>query len=208
MADYVLYGRIETGSAAVEAALAEAGAAFEMRDVPGDRSAAEASGYLGVNPRGQVPALVHPSGTVITEGPAILLHIADAFPSARLAPRPGSPERALHDRWLCFLHANCYEGELRRFYPERYTTGPAGVADVQTAADEYVKRHYILFESANALAPFVFGTEPTVLDLYAWMILQWTERAWVAAHCPALLQLVDAVAARPKVTPVQARHFG
>ncbi|MFN0113246.1 MAG: glutathione S-transferase family protein [Paracoccaceae bacterium] len=208
MAGYVLYGRLETGSAAAEAALAEAGAVFGLREVPGGEEAARASGFLAVNPRGQVPALVHPSGVVITEGPAILLHIADAFPAAGLAPRPGSPERARHDRWLCFLHANCYEGELRRFYPDRYTTDPGGVEGVRAAAEEYVKRHYLLLESENAPAPYLFGDQPTVLDLYLWMLLQWTERDWTATHCPALLRLVDAAAARPKVAPVQARHFG
>ena len=207
MSGYVLYGRNETGSAAVEAALAEAGAAFEVRDVPGDRTEAEAAGFLAVNPRGQVPALVLPDGSVVTEGPAILLHIADAFPAAGLAPPPGSPERARHDRWLCFLHANCYEGELRRFYPDRYTTDPAGADGIRAAAEDYVRRHYVLLASAVAFAPYCCGDRPSMLDIYLWMIIQWSDRDWAAAHVPSIVAMARDMALRPRVAPVQKRHF-
>lgn len=36
--------------------------------------------YLAINPRGQIPALTLPDGTVVTESAAIVLHLADAFP--------------------------------------------------------------------------------------------------------------------------------
>ena len=149
MADgtYRLYGRRGTGSAASEAALAEVGAAFEVVEVPGDRGLAAAQGYLGVNPRGQVPALALPDGTAIAEGTAILLHLADVFPEARLAPPPGSSARARHDRWLLFFQANLYEGELRHYFPDRYVDDPDAAGSVMRAADAYVKRHYVLFET-------------------------------------------------------------
>jgi len=205
---YRLYGRAGTGSAASEAALAEAGAAFETVEVPADRDLAAAAGFHRVNPRGQVPALALPDGTVIAEGAAILLHLADAFPAARLAPPPGSFARAHHDRWLLYFHGNVYEGELRRFYPDRYTTDPAGVPGVQAAAEDYVKRHYALFEAELAAGRYGFGDGLSVLAIYLWMLVQWMDRDWMAAHCPRLLALADAVAARPAVAPVHARHFG
>ncbi len=142
---YRLYGRNATGSAAVEAAFAEAGVDYDLVDVPRNAGEAAAAGYLAVNPRGQVPALVLPDGTAIAEGTAILLHIADAFPASRLAPPPGSFARAHHDRWLLFLQANIYEGELRRYYPDRYTADPVCTENVRAAAEDYVKRHYALF---------------------------------------------------------------
>ena len=209
---YRLYGRLTTGSAASEAALAETGARHTLLDVPGDRTAAAAGGYLAINPRGQVPALVLPDGTVLTEGAAILLHLADAFPEARLAPPPGTAARATHDRWLFFFHANVYEGELRRYYPDRYTTDPAGAEGVRAAAEDYVKRHYLLFDRARteaglADAPFALGPRRTALDLYLWMLIQWIDRAWMTAHAARLLAVADAVAALPAVAPVHARHF-
>lgn len=208
MAGYRLYGRIGTGSACIEAALAEAGVDFEMMEVPDDAGTAVAQGYNRINPRGQVPALVLPDTTVVMEGPAILLHIADAFPSTGLAPLPGSPARARHDRWLCFFHANLYEGELRRYYPDRYTTESACVESVRAAAEAYVKRHYALFEAEVTPAPYALGETLTCLDLYLWMLVQWIDRDWLQTQCPRLLALTGHVARRDRVAPVHLRHFG
>ncbi|MBK6789534.1 MAG: glutathione S-transferase N-terminal domain-containing protein [Betaproteobacteria bacterium] len=55
--------------------------------------------YLALNPMGKVPTLVH-GDTVITETPAILAYLADAFPEAGLAPPPA--ERGAYYRWLFF----------------------------------------------------------------------------------------------------------
>ncbi|MAM71126.1 MAG: glutathione S-transferase [Gammaproteobacteria bacterium] len=57
------------------------------------------SAYLAINPMGKVPALSH-QGKVVTETPAILCYLADAFPDAGLAPPPA--ERQAYYRWLFF----------------------------------------------------------------------------------------------------------
>ncbi len=207
MTHYILHGRIGTGSAAPEAAFAEAGVAVELVEIPSDPAAARAGGFLSVNPRGQVPALVLPDSTAMAETTAILLHIADAFPEAELAPRPGSFARAHHDRWLLFLQANIYEGELRHYYPDRYTADPDRSEAVAVSAEDYVKRHYQLFEAALSPAPYACGDRLSVLDIYVWMLAQWVDQPWLANHCPKIRRLADDVAARPMVTPVHRRHF-
>jgi GST-like protein len=100
---YLLYGAKGTGAMAVEAALDEIGAAWEVVNL--DRTAGEhlAAPYTGINPRQQVPALVVDGTLVLTEGPAILTWLGDRHATAALAPAPGSPDRARHDRWLAFL---------------------------------------------------------------------------------------------------------
>jgi glutathione S-transferase len=57
--------------------------------------------YLKINPNGLVPALAD-GETVIFESAAILLHLADKFGPPRLAPSPGSPERAAYYQWIVF----------------------------------------------------------------------------------------------------------
>ena len=42
--------------------------------------------YRAVNPKGKVPALVRPDGTLVTEFQTIAFWLADAFPEARLLP--------------------------------------------------------------------------------------------------------------------------
>ena len=85
---YRLYGKSGTGSAAVQAALAEAGASYEVVTINTKAQAHMTEEYRAINPRQQVPALQLPDGSVMTEGSAMLLHLADAHPKAGLAPAP------------------------------------------------------------------------------------------------------------------------
>lgn len=55
--------------------------------------------YLGINPMGKVPAIVH-GKRVVTECAAICAYLADEFPEAALNPTP--EERANYYRWLFF----------------------------------------------------------------------------------------------------------
>jgi len=61
--------------------------------------------YLAINPMGKVPAIKH-GNVVVTENGAILCHLADAFPQAKLAPPIG--KRGAYYRWL-FFTAGCGE---------------------------------------------------------------------------------------------------
>ena len=208
---YALYGRRQTGSMAIEAALALAGADWVLHQTPRPTTEAELAALQRVNPRGQVPILIHPDGTVITEGPAILLHIADAFPTARIAPTPGSAARAWHDRWLAFFQANVYEGMLRELFPDRYTTDPASAPSVATAATAYVRRHFLIFEAILPTHPtqgFLCGPDPTVLDIYLWMLCFWIDADWLAANCPSFSAHWHRTRALPALSPIEAAHFG
>ncbi len=120
---YKLYGTKHTSTCAVKAALSEAGAPFEEVEITTRAEQHLTEEYRQINPRQQVPSLMLPDGSIMTEGPAILLHIADAHPEARLAPPPGTSERAQHDRWLIFLAMNVNEAGQRMNYPERFTEG-------------------------------------------------------------------------------------
>lgn len=164
--------------------------------------------FKAINPRQQVPVLRLPDGTIVTEGPAILAHIADSNPHTKLAPPPGTAARARHDRWLAFFHANVYEGELRQLFPQRYVDDAAAAPAAKRAADAYVERHFRIFEEEVNAAPHFFGADLTVLDIYVWMLCQWMPQDWMAAHCPKVRRLTDAVAARPLVAPIHAYHFG
>ncbi|MEM7075158.1 MAG: glutathione S-transferase family protein [Pseudomonadota bacterium] len=204
MTDYVLYGYPESGSASVELALLEAGIPFRMKDINPDDLQGEA--FLAINPRGQVPAMVHPDGSVITEVPAILLHMADAHPRSGLAPESGSSARAQHDRWLAFVHANCYEAVLRLFYSERYTTDPAAGPAVREAALRYLIAQFNILADATDPDPFILGETPRAVDFLVWVITTWLVEEDTSALDPRITRLKDAVAARPSLAEAVARH--
>ncbi len=207
MASYRLYGYAGSGSAAVELALVAGGIAHERVELDPAAGDLTSPAFLAINPRGQVPALVLPDGSVVTELPAILSHLADANPDSHLAPPPGSPLRAQHDRWMAFTHANVYEAVLRMFYTERYTTDPVGVPGIKAAAEAYVLRHLALLGDAIGEGPFLLGSKPMGVDFLLWVILTWLDRDQVATAAPSLLKIADALTSAPHLAETAARHL-
>jgi glutathione S-transferase len=208
MGGYVLYGGRQTGSIAVEATLALMGVEHERIEVRREAGEHLTEAFTAINPRQQVPVLVLPDGTVVTEGPAILAHLADSRPEAGLAHPPGSSARALQDRWTAFLHANVYEAMLREVMSERYTDDPDGAEGVQRAATDYVRRHFAIIEAEIGEGPFLFGAQMTMADVFLWMLTYWVDPDWLEAACPKVARLRDAGTALPPMAEVLARHFG
>ena len=205
---YELYGSIGTGACAVKAALTEAGAPFEEVEITTSTKQHLTEEYRQINPRQQVPSLMLPDGSIMTEGSAMLLHIADSHPAVGLAPIPGRSERAQHDRWLICFAVNVYEGMLRNLLGERYTTDADGKRGVEDAARAYVDRHFNIFEETLGDGPYFFGDNFSTLDIYIWMIAQWMDAAWLEANCPKITRLANTVKVRPKIAPIHEENFG
>jgi len=79
--------------------LEEVGQPYETVVLDYGDNGMKSADYLAINPMGKVPAIIH-AGKVVTEAAAICAYLADAFPTAGLAPPPGS--RADYYRWLFF----------------------------------------------------------------------------------------------------------
>lgn len=207
-ATFKLYGCHRCGSVAVEMALIEAGQSYEMIDINLSTDEQLGAAFRKVNPIGRVPALVLPDGTVLTESAAILLAIADRFPDAGLLPPPGSSERARVLRWLLFISNNIYEAIGRDDYPARYVPDATQAPGVKQRALDDLRRFWKMVEAEVTPAPYAFGTQFTLLDLYIAMVTQWSIGAdWLAADCPKLSRIVAAVALRPKTAEIWRRNF-
>ncbi|MEM8813451.1 MAG: glutathione S-transferase family protein [Pseudomonadota bacterium] len=200
---YTLYTYPGAGGIVVEAVLADGGIPHQTVVVRPNEDTAFDTEFLAINPRGQVPALRLPDGSIITESAAILIHLADAHPEANLAPPPGSPERAQVLRWLCFFAVNVYEGELRRHYSERFTSDADGAGAVSQAAADHVERQYALFEADLGEGPYFLGGSISILDYYIWMLSYWVgDRSWILERCPKIARLTETVRQRPAVAPL------
>src|ERR1700750_2317104 len=84
-------------------ALEEAGARYEVRKVDTAVGEQKSDAYLRINPKARVPTLVTDRG-ILTETPAMLLYIAQTYPSAGLAPLGDPFELAKLNAfcaWLC-----------------------------------------------------------------------------------------------------------
>ena len=84
---YVLYGARGSGAAAVEAALVLAGIPYRMVDAASWQPGPGLDELTRVNPLAQIPTLVLPDGSVMTESAAILIHLGLAHPDSGLLPR-------------------------------------------------------------------------------------------------------------------------
>jgi len=82
--------------------LEELGAPYEIRIVNIRRG--DGSGALddaNPHPHGKVPAIRH-GNEIVFESPAIVAYLADAFPDAGLAPRPGEAGRGAYLTMLAY----------------------------------------------------------------------------------------------------------
>ncbi|SDB16719.1 glutathione S-transferase family protein [Belnapia rosea] len=205
---YILYGDKGSGSAPVEMALAEIGAPVELRSVPleGDHQLAE--DYRRINPMGRVPTLILPDGTVVTESLAILLTLVDRHPEAGLLPAPGETGRAVALRWMALIAGEFYPCVTRGDYPERFSADPSHAPAIRARAFEMGREIWRLVEAQAAPAPFLLGRRFSVADIYLAFVSRWMGgRQWIPANCPKVEALAQAIAARPAIAPVWARHI-
>ncbi|WP_422365259.1 glutathione S-transferase family protein [Pelagibius sp.] len=200
---YKLYWAPDTGAFAPEVVLALAGAPVELLPVDYHGKEQQGAAYRKLNPMGQIPLLILPDGTVMTESAAMVLHLVDAFPEAGLAPPPGSPERAVFDRWLVFMAVNLYTADLRLYYAERYSTDPAAVSGIKAAATRDLDRQFAIIEEALAAGPFLQGAKRSAADLYLLMLSDWYP---AARDLPAIARLRAALLDDPVVFEVRSRY--
>ena len=170
---FKLYSRAKSGSLVVEAILEYVGADYQLIDVKRDENKRPPAEFLAINPLGQVPVLLLPDNSIMTESAAITLYLAELFPAAKLAPAISSPLRAAYLRWLTFLAANIYMTDLEVYYPERYSTDPAHAPSIRAAAIVRMAREWQIFADAVGDGPFLFGEEMTAVDIYAAMLVNW-----------------------------------
>jgi glutathione S-transferase/GST-like protein len=204
---YKLFWAKSMGSMASEVLFEEIGAEYEKIAVDIENQENRSAEFLAVNPTGQIPALILPDGTVMTESAAMVLHICDRHPEAKLAPPAGSSESARFQRWLVFMAATLYSTDQRLYYADRMTTDAAGTAGIEAAARAAMDRHFALLDDALNPGPYLLGETYSAVDVYLWMLAKWhpDEKQLFAAN-PRIAKLVDLVEARPAVAKVWAEN--
>jgi glutathione S-transferase len=180
---------------APHAALAEIGVDYELALVEESPSGA----YLALNPWGRVPTLEDGS-LVLTESAAIMLHLADRYPEAGLAPALGTRERSELYRWLIYLTNTVQPSFLRWFYPERYTADVDGYDAVKAIESEALRAHLDSLDAKLADGPWLVGEERSAADLFLFMLTRWGRNLEPAAwDRPNLRSYWTRLAERPGV---------
>jgi GST-like protein len=204
---YTLYGRAGWGSTIVEAQLVWYGLPFKFEPIGDLFKSPEARAKLEkVNPLAQVPTLVMPDGSVMSESAAITLLLADITGQDSLVPGPGAPERAKFLRWLIFLVANIYPTFTYADDPARFVSVNQARDPFRAATDAYAQKLWRMLESETG-SPWTLGTRFSALDIYAGVMTRWRpKRGWFEVETPRLAAVARAVDAVPKLAPVWARN--
>ena len=204
---WIIYGDRGSGAFSAEAALAEAGAKYEFREISLERNEQLKPDYLAINPAGKIPALQLPEGGILTETLAMLVTIAERHSAARLLPDAGSFERAQAYRWLAFMGSEIYPMVEIADYPARFVPEGTEADALRQKARERIRARLSIIEHAVA-GPWLLASGFSVADIYLAMFSRWSEaREWVEANAPKIYAIARAVRERPAIVPVWNLHF-
>ena len=206
---YTLYGAPGSGATPVHAALTLIGAQVETVDIAPWEGEAERERVSTVNPMRQVPALVLPSGEVMTESAAILIWLGDRYPEAGLCPAPDDPLRAPYLRWMVYLPAAIYSMFWVRDEPSRLVPDPAAQAAMLERTAERIAHCWQLMDSQiDEPAPYLLGEKISMLDLYVTVMSRWTpRRRRFYRVAPRMARVVRRVDADPRLAEFWAARF-
>lgn len=187
-----LYIHPGTSGLAPHMALLAAGAAFDLQTIDVFSGSGRTAEFLRLNPFGTVPVL-EDGDAAIPETGAILLHVAERFPGARLLPGSGAA-RALGLRWL--FHIAALHADFMTW--RRSSFALRDDPHAMEAAQAWMARRLAdAFRTTNrAMAgPFLTGYDIGVADYYLFMVAGWWRKRFdFAAETPGLAACLQAMA--------------
>jgi glutathione S-transferase len=183
--------------------LEEISVPFELLLVDRANAAHKRPEYLKLNPNGQIPVLVD-GDFVLYETAAIALYLADRFAEKKLAPPPGTPQRAHYYQWMVWCTNTLQAMMMHFFYPERMVDDgdAAAAAQVKRRAESRAGAMLDVLDQQLAAhgGDWVLGADFSAVDPYALMLGRWTRSfARPARSLPHLGPYLQRMLARPAV---------
>ncbi len=170
----ILFFAPHTCSLASHIALEHAGAMYEIRKVDFASSEQRSEEYMQVNPKGRVPALVTDAG-ILTETPAILAYIAQAYPEAELAPLDDPFEFARVQSFNSYLCSTVHVAHAHRQRGTRWADDPAALEAMKKKVPQAVGDAFRLIDEELLRGPWVMGDRYGICDMYLFTLAQWLE---------------------------------
>lgn len=145
--------------------------------------------YRKINPMGKLPALVD-GGTVVTEVAAICAYLADKFPEKKLAPEPGSTDRATYYRYL-FIAGNTIEPAL--------ALAASGLEHPQPSSAGWgdIPRVLATIEVMTPEVGWALGEQFTAADVVFGGLLDFSMAFNLLEASPRVADYVERIRARP-----------
>jgi len=208
MAALTVFGAVGSGSIPVEATLTLLGIPYELVEGVTWVDEAARKRVESVNPMRQVPAVVFPSGEIMTESAAILIHLADANPEARLAPPVGDPRRVQYLRWMAYVSSSIYALFWIKGDPMRIAASKEDAPRVIDRVHDRIAACWANMDKQINPGRYILGNEIAVLDLYVTVVSRfgpWRTRFYRTA--PKMAEIVRRVDTDPRLQDFWARRY-
>lgn len=169
-----LYYATGTISIAAAIALEEAGLAYDTVRVDFKSAEQTKPDYLGINPKGRVPALALEDGTVVTETGAILDYIAALAPDAQLVP--ADPVQAAHMRGaMYYLASTMHVAHAHKMRGSRWASQQSSFDDMTAKVPQTMAACAAYVEAEILRGDYVLGQAFSIADPYLFVVCNWLE---------------------------------
>lgn len=152
--------------------------------------------FLAMNPMGKLPVIQHGPHVVLSETPAILTYLGDAFPDSGLLPPIGDPARATVLKWL-FFGAGCVEPVLN---DKAFNRPPVGKGTVGWGTWEDVVATLV---AGLTPGPFFLGERLSLADLFVGSQIAGGLHKKTLEPLPPFTRIVERLTALPSQERVQ-----
>lgn len=208
MGNITVFGAVGSGSVPVEATLTLLGIPYDLVEAVTWMDEAARRRVEAVNPLRQVPALILPSGEIMTESAAILIYLADLHPEGRLAPPPNDPKRAQFLRWMAYVSSSIYSLFWIKGDPMRIAASKEDAPRVVDRVHDRIAECWRKMDEQITPGRCILGDDLSVLDLYVTVISRfgpWRTRFYRTA--PKMAEIVRRVDADPRLQDFWAKRY-
>jgi glutathione S-transferase len=182
-------------SLATHILLREAGLPVELEKVDiRNKSTEHGEDWMGLNPKGYVPALRMDDGEILTENLVLHGYIADLKPETKLAPAHGTKARLRQDELAVYVST-----EIHKTYGAMFN--PAMTDDARKGAVDRLNMRYKLIEQLLSDGrTYLTGEQFSTVDAYLFTVTNWANMLKIdLSSFPKLLAYQQRVASRPAV---------
>jgi len=182
-----------SSSLSIHTLLEEIGKPFEAEKVNLRNKEQLSPGYLKVNPKAQVPALLRDDGSVLTEIVAIATWLAETNPELALLPADADARARVYEVMM-LINGNMHPQGITRVYrTDKFTPNEADYDVVKERGREIVKEGLGVLEASFRSGP-LFLDRLTIADFIIfymeyWVVfrLKWQLPPKSAAHYQAMM---------------------
>jgi glutathione S-transferase len=192
-----LYHHPFSRAAGVLWTLEEVGVPYELKFVDFAQGQQKSPELVALNPMGKIPVLVD-GDTVVTEGAAIALYLADRYAAGRLAPPIDDPRRGTYLRWTLFAPSVIEPGAMAKLNNWTFKTSQAGWGDFDAMLTTV--------DRALSAGDYLLGDTFSMADVVLGGTLSFMRRFKMLPASPAVVAYTDRLSERPASRRAEARN--